>query len=360
VQEAREKTERDNKAKRVCLENRKRLYRELIEFKERNEAEERKKAEEREKNKAGDGMMLATPADLSAINKARQINAENAKNRVEGFKPLRARSSKVPAMPRPKPNTPVNLSRQVRNEEAMRKYGKLGKTGEVAVSGVLFALFVFSDLSSRLSVATCVCVSREDLCVYGSRTACLTCNQRKVRCLFLDAKRKHKDAEIDSEEDEEPTPKKPRGGAYKPSAVKPTVEISGPSLAASGLPVVDMVGLLWELVEGVRELTKVTRGVAGLGTQIYQQNVKLVRLGERQSYLAEKALKGSGSGSEAGESVIREVRKDKGKGKAEVTKEDETMRSDRGSEEDLEEGSEKDMREDSDVGGSGMDSDTEK
>jgi hypothetical protein len=100
--------------------------------------------------------MLATPADLSAIAKARQINAENAKNRAEGFKPPRAGSSKAPAIPKPKPTTTVNLSRQVRNEEAMRKSGKLGKTGEVAVSGVLIVFFGFSDLSSRRSVATCV------------------------------------------------------------------------------------------------------------------------------------------------------------------------------------------------------------
>jgi hypothetical protein len=93
VREAREKTERDEKAERVHLANRKRLVQELIEFKEQNAAEAKRKAEEVERNKAGDGMMLATPADLSAIAKARQINAENAKNRVEGFKPPRAGST---------------------------------------------------------------------------------------------------------------------------------------------------------------------------------------------------------------------------------------------------------------------------
>jgi hypothetical protein len=200
-----------------------------------------------------------------------------------------------------------------------------------------------------------MCKSRRDLCVYGSRTACHTCQQRKVRCLFLDVKRKRKDAEIDSEEDEEPTPKKPRSGVSKLSAVKPTVEISGPSQAAKQ-PINEMVGLLRELVEEVRELKKITQGVSGLGVQIYQQNAKLVRLGERQSYLAEKALKGLGLGLEAGKSGIKEMRKDKGKGKAEVTEKDETMRSDGGSEED----SEEDARQDEDVGGSGMESDTEK
>jgi hypothetical protein len=59
-----------------------------------------------------------------------------------------------------------------------------------------------------------MCKNRKDLCVYGSRTACQICKERKVRCSFLDVKRKRKDAEIDSEEDEEPTPKKPRGGCF--------------------------------------------------------------------------------------------------------------------------------------------------
>jgi hypothetical protein len=100
-------------------------------------------------------MMLATPADLSAINKARQINAENAKNRAEGFKPPWAGSSKATATPMPKPKAPVNLTRQVRNEEAMRKSGKLGKTGDVAVSVSVLLLFGLSDLCSGLSVVTC-------------------------------------------------------------------------------------------------------------------------------------------------------------------------------------------------------------
>jgi hypothetical protein len=94
-------------------------------------------------------MMLATPAGLSALDKARQINAENAKNWVEGFKPPRAGSSKAMATLMPKPKTPVNLSRQVREQEAMRKTGKLGKTGEVVVSVYVFSLFSgFSDLFS--------------------------------------------------------------------------------------------------------------------------------------------------------------------------------------------------------------------
>jgi hypothetical protein len=90
-----------------------------------------------------------------------------------------------------------------------------------------------------------------------------------------------------------------------------------------------MVGLLRELVEEVRELKKAVRGMSGLGVQIYQQSAKLVWLGERQSYLAEKALRGSGSRLEAGGSGIGEVRKDKGKGKGSEV--DETMKSDGGS-----------------------------
>jgi hypothetical protein len=122
----------------------------------------------------------------------------------------------------------------------------------------------------------------------------------------------------------------------------------------------EMVGLLRELVEEVQELQKITQGVSGLGVQIYQQNAKLVRLGERQSYLAEKASKGGlglGLGLGAEKSESEGVKKDKGKGKASEVVE-ETMKSDGGS--DSEEGSEKDMREDSDVGGSGMDLDKEK
>jgi membrane protein involved in colicin uptake len=164
AKEAQEKAEAERKERearekdeRVHRENRRRLYRELIEYKERTEAKAKRKAEEREKHQADKGMMLATPADISAIDRARQINAENAKNRAEGFKPPWGGSSKAPATPQPKPTTLVNLTRQVQNEEAMRKSGKLGKTGEVAVS-VLFC-FILAFLTwflFRLSVATCV------------------------------------------------------------------------------------------------------------------------------------------------------------------------------------------------------------
>jgi hypothetical protein len=204
-----------------------------------------------------------------------------------------------------------------------------------------------------------MCVSRKDLCVYGSRVACLICQQRKVWCSFLDWKRKRKNEDIDSEEEDEPTPKRPKVGGSKPSGPQPTVLIPGPSQAAKQ-PVNEMVVLLQELVEGVRELTKVTQGVSGLGVQIYQQNATLIQLRERQSYLAEKALKGvSGSGleREAGRLGNEEARKDEGKGK--MTKEkDETMRSDRDSYSGEEE--EDDARMKEDFGGSVLGSDKEK
>jgi hypothetical protein len=212
-----------------------------------------------------------------------------------------------------------------------------------------------------------MCKARKDLCVYGTRTACKICNERKVRCSFL-AKRKRKE-EVDSEEDEEPAPKKPRNTPLKPSAVKPVVEISGPSSATVGSPIVDMVGLLRELVGEVREVKRVIRGVSGLTIELLQQNAKLVRLGEYQSFLAEEKLK-KGSGSGSGEKSESEgAKRDKGKGKEVV---DETMKSDGGSgvdsgEESESEGSSesgrgsgKDAREESDVGSSGTESEKEK
>jgi hypothetical protein len=111
------------------------------------EAKEKKKAEEREKNKAGDRMMLATPADLSALKRARIVNAENAKVRAVGSKP-RAGSSKVTATPTPKLKAPVNLTRQVWEEERVMKTGKRGKHGDVAVSAGFLFSFGFPDLIS--------------------------------------------------------------------------------------------------------------------------------------------------------------------------------------------------------------------
>jgi hypothetical protein len=153
--------------------------------------------------------------------------------------------------------------------------------------------------------------------------------------------------EVDSEEDEEPTPKKPRSGVSKPSGSKPTVDISGPSQATSQSPVSEMVTLLRELAGEVRELMKVTRGVSGLGVQIYQQNAKLIRLGERQSQLAERLVKkGLGSGSEK-ESEDEGAGSGKDKGKAK----DETMR---------DSGLDDDERMHNDDGVSESDEDTEK
>jgi dTMP kinase len=125
--------EEASKAKRVRLEARKRLDRELIEYKERTEAEERKKAKEREKVKAGNGMMLVTPADLLALETARQVNAENARLREEGHKP-RAGSSKATPMLKSKPKVPVNLAHQVRDEERAKRTEHKGKNGDAVVS----------------------------------------------------------------------------------------------------------------------------------------------------------------------------------------------------------------------------------
>jgi hypothetical protein len=120
-------------------------------------------------------------------------------------------------------------------------------------------------------------------------------------------------------------PKKQKVGGSKPSGSRPTVVISGSSSIADAEPTFETVELLWELVSGVQDLIKVTRGVSGLGVQIYQQNVKLIWLGERQSYLAEKAMKkGLGLVSEM---EIEGAKKDKGKGKA-TEGNDETLKDD--------------------------------
>jgi hypothetical protein len=190
-----------NKAERVRLENRQRLYCELIQYKERTEAEARKKAEEKEKNKAGDGMMLATPADLSALERARIVNAENARVREESHKP-KAGSSKTTPMPTAKTKAPVNLTRQVREQERLRKTGKLGKSGDVAVRISFWFSSAFLTCVFLQDVMCDNCTSQIELCVYRSWVACLICQQRKVRCSFLDARRKRKNEEINSEEDE--------------------------------------------------------------------------------------------------------------------------------------------------------------
>jgi hypothetical protein len=205
-----------SKAERVRLANRKRLDRELIEFKERTEAEAKKKAEAEEEAKAEKGMKLATPDDVSSLDRARQINAETARIWEGQLKP-KAGSSKAAATPMPKPKTPGNLASQVQNEEFLQKTGKLGKTGDAAGSSMFYS-FSSGFLTCLLQVASCdMCVTRKDLCIYGSRVACLMCNERKVRCSFLDAKRKRRDEKIDSEADEEPTPKWPKTGGTKPS-----------------------------------------------------------------------------------------------------------------------------------------------
>jgi hypothetical protein len=128
------------------------------------------------------------------------------------------------------------------------------------------------------------CKNRKELCILGSRVACQICNQRKVRCSFLDRRHKCKEEEIDSE-DEKLTPKKAKVGGSKPLGSRPTVVISGSSRVADVERTSETVELLRELVSGVWDLIKVTRGVSGLGVQIYQQNAKLIRLRERQAVI---------------------------------------------------------------------------
>jgi hypothetical protein len=77
-------------------------------------------------------------------------------------------------MPTPtsKPKAPGNLASQVRNEEMIRKTGKQGKCGDVVVSNISSVLFGVSDLFFLQEVMCDMCVSRKELCVYGSRVAC--------------------------------------------------------------------------------------------------------------------------------------------------------------------------------------------
>jgi hypothetical protein len=84
------------------------------------------------------------------------------------------------------------------------------------------------------------------------------------------------------------------------------VVISGSSQVGNESPVSKMVGLLRELVEGVRDLMKVTPGLAGIGQQMFQQNTTLIRLGERQAYLAEQARGDASSGSGSGTETEKE------------------------------------------------------
>jgi hypothetical protein len=104
----------------------------------------------------------------------------------------------------------------------------------------------------------------------------------------LDGRRKGKNEEVVSE-DEEPTPKKAKVTGSRPSGSKPEVVISGPSRSTDMQSGNETVELLRELVSKVRELAKVTRSLAGVGYSMCRQNAKLIRLGERQAYLAEQA-----------------------------------------------------------------------
>jgi hypothetical protein len=119
-------------------------------------AEAEQRLQEEENAKAEDGMKLVTPADLSALDRARLVNSENARIGEQTQKP-KAGSSKAATTPKTSAKTPVNLARQVRNEELFQKTGKRGKNVEVAVSEFSSGSIGFSDLNfSRMSCATCV------------------------------------------------------------------------------------------------------------------------------------------------------------------------------------------------------------
>jgi hypothetical protein len=99
-----------------------------------------------------------------------------------------------------------------------------------------------------------------------------------------------------------------------------------PSRIADVKPLDETVEILWELVSGFWDLSKVSRGLVGLGVRMHKQNTELIRLGKRQVYLAEQAMKsGLGSGSETEEEEEGSGR-DKGKGKQKHTEgNDETL-----------------------------------
>jgi hypothetical protein len=108
-----------------------------------------------------------------------------------------------------------------------------------------------------------------------------------------------------------------------------------------------MAELLRELVSGIWDLSKVTRGLVGLSICMHKQNAELIKLGKRQVFLAEQARKvGLGLDLETEKEEERGSEKDKGKGKEKETKGiDETLgqsNGDLGSDED-EEG-DRDMR----------------
>jgi hypothetical protein len=135
----------------------------------------------------------------------------------------------------------------------------------------------------------------------------------------LDGKWKRKDNEVISE-DGERRPKKAKVVFSKPLGSKPLVEIlAGPSRIADPQLHSEMVELPWELVSGIQDLSKVTRGLVGVGVCMDKQNAELIRLRKRQVYLAEQARKeglGLGSRSETEkESEGSGSGKDKGQGK---------------------------------------------
>jgi hypothetical protein len=117
-------------------------------------------------------------------------------------------------------------------------------------------------------------------------------------------------------EDGESKTKKAWVAVSRPPGSKPMVDI--PSRIGGPWQSTETDELLPELVDGVRDLSKVMRGLVRLGVRMHKQNAELIRLGEWQVYLAEQARGdlASGSGSETEEEDEgSENDKRKGKGK---------------------------------------------
>jgi hypothetical protein len=117
----------------------------------------------------------------------------------------------------------------------------------------------------------------------------------------LDGKRKHNNEEVNFE-DGELLPKKVKVVTTRPLGSKPSVEIlAGPSRIAGSQLSAETNELLQELVNGIRDLSKVTQGLAGLSVHMHKQNIELIWIGQWQVDLVEQATKeglGLGLGSE--------------------------------------------------------------
>jgi hypothetical protein len=113
---------------------------ELREFKAREKAENERRAEEERKADAGNGLKFVTPGDLAVLDaaeRARQMNADLAKRRAEGFKPRSEGSGSGKKANR-------NITREVRDAEKARGRGAdAEQDGEVVVSSRISASSAF-------------------------------------------------------------------------------------------------------------------------------------------------------------------------------------------------------------------------